>query len=98
MKIKVKTLIGRSIFFDVEQDDSVMELMMKIESVEGIPPDQQKLICNGRRMQEDSTMDDCHVQEESVVHLVLKLRGGARTKYRARRGQGLFGRGHAPAA
>jgi ubiquitin-small subunit ribosomal protein S27Ae len=98
MRIVVKSLIGRSILVDIDRDNTVMELMVAIESVLGYPPDQQRLLYNGRQMREESTMDDCRVEEDSVVHVVLKLRGGARTKYGARRGPFWNGRGHAPAA
>ena len=74
-------------FSGVEGNDTVMDLMIKIHMEDriGIPPDQQRLIFQGHQLQEDKTMEYCHVEEGDEVHLVLRLRGGARTKQTARR-------------
>jgi hypothetical protein len=47
----VKTWVGRTVvFFDVEDNDTVMDLMIKIhwEDRIGIRPEQQRLICKGQ--------------------------------------------------
>lgn len=43
---------------------------------EGIPVDQQRVIFEGRQMEDDRTLDAYGVGPDATVHLVLRLRGG----------------------
>lgn len=43
---------------------------------EGVPVDQQRLIFGGKQLEGDKTLADYDVQEDSTLHMVLRLRGG----------------------
>ncbi len=76
MQLLIKTLTGKTITVDVNEDDTVETLKQRINEKEGIPVDQQRLIFGGKQISEERTMSDYGVTNGATMHLVLRLRGG----------------------
>jgi hypothetical protein len=74
MQLFVKTLTGKTNTYDVEASTSIEAIKQMIADKEGVPIDQQRLVWSGKELQDGRTVGDYDIQNESTVHLVLRLR------------------------
>lgn len=75
-QIYIKTLQGKNITLEVNDDDTIESIKKKITDIEGIPQDQQRLVFNGKQLEDANTLKDYNIDADSTIHLVLRLRGG----------------------
>lgn len=77
MNLRVKTLAGKTITVTAEKSDSIQVLKSKIATEAGIPLQQQRLLLSGKQLDNSKTVGDYdELGNDSVLHLVLRLRGG----------------------
>ncbi|PKM55661.1 MAG: hypothetical protein CVV00_03030 [Firmicutes bacterium HGW-Firmicutes-5] len=69
MQIFVRTLTGKNITLDVEPTDTIVNLKGKIEDMEAIPTNQQRLLFSGVKLEDNRTLADYNIQKEATIEL-----------------------------
>lgn len=76
MQIFVKNLSGKTTTIEVEPSFTVLQLKGLISDKEGISVSDQRLIFEGKALDDQRTLDDHGIVDMSTIHLVLRLQGG----------------------
>ena len=77
MRIFVAMLSGRSITIEVDSEDTVANIKAKVQDREGVRPEDQRLLFHGKQLEDEYTLHDYQIVNNSTLHLVMRLRGGA---------------------
>ena len=73
----VKTLTGKNITINCDiKSDTVGMFKTFISMSEGFPEDHQRVIYNGRQLEDNKLLFDYNIKDNDVLHLILRLRGG----------------------
>lgn len=72
----VETLTGKKIKIKTSSNESCASLCIRLQNLEGIPIDQQRLIFAGRQLEKDRSLADYNIHDGCKITLVLRLRGG----------------------
>jgi len=71
MHISIATANGKTINLEVDADESVHQIKEKIHLLEGIPYEQQKLICDGQLLEDLQTIAD-KIENDLLITLKMK--------------------------
>lgn len=75
MSIFAKTLTGKTNTLEVNGSDTIEEVKTKWEEIEGIPVSQQRILFQGKQLEDSWTVDECHIKHESTIHVMFRLCG-----------------------
>ena len=67
---------GRSITVEVDSEDTIGNIKAKIQDREGVKPQEQRLLFQGKQLEDEYTINDYQIVNNSTLHLVIRLRGG----------------------
>lgn len=77
MTIFVKNLDDLTITLEVEPSDTIAQVKTKLETQEGLPFAEQRLIFAGVELESERTLTDYNIQTEATLHLELRPLGSA---------------------
>ena len=80
MEIFVKTLTGKTLTVPVQSQMKVDELKCWLGNNECPPPDVQRLMFQGKQLEDHLTLGAYNIRNESTLHLVIRNRGGMFTE------------------
>jgi small subunit ribosomal protein S27Ae len=80
MQIFVRTLDDRTLTLNVQSEDTINEIKEIVEQREGIPVDEQRLTLGGISLDDELTVNECHIEEESTLYVLLDLEGGGKKR------------------
>lgn len=72
----VRTLAGKTLVFSHTPDTTIEAIKNRIHELEHISVDQQRLVFNGKQLDDKNKLSDYAIQPEATIHLILRLRGG----------------------
>merc|ERR1712032_1146005 len=80
MHIFVKTVTGKSLSLNVQPNCEISEINNQIETLMGVPSEEQILINNGQTL-----INSSELTEESQIYMVVDIEGGKKKKVVAKK-------------
>ena len=76
MILKILTSSGSEHEVDTEPTDTILDVKEKLERLEGISVQQQRLVYQGKKLDDDRTLDSYRSTGGATMQLIVALRGG----------------------
>ena len=73
MKINIKTLTNKTITLEADPSDSIESVKDILEDRMKIPKHQQRLIFEGKSLEDARMLSSYNIRSEATIHLVLRL-------------------------
>jgi hypothetical protein len=76
ISVHIKTATGKSMFVKISPSDTILQLKKKIYLTEDISLESQRIIYGGKQLDDHHTICHYNISNESILHIILRLRGG----------------------
>ncbi|XP_062890480.1 polyubiquitin-like [Mobula hypostoma] len=67
---------GKTTTYDVMPSESVQKFKERVHRQEGVRPDQQRLVYEGKQLEDGRLLSDYNIRPLTTISLLLRLRGG----------------------
>ncbi|KAM8759902.1 polyubiquitin-like [Acanthopagrus schlegelii] len=75
-QVFLTNLQGQKSTYDIKPDETVRTFKKRVQSREGVPADQQRLIYQSRELTDGKTLSDYNVEALGTINMTSRLRGG----------------------
>ena len=72
LQVFIKPKSGRTFALKVDTNHTVGSVKTKIQNKKGIPTHQQILVLNGQALNDNRTLRECNLQDQSILYLDLR--------------------------
>ncbi|XP_067910935.1 polyubiquitin-like [Heterodontus francisci] len=76
MQIFLQNDKGKTSTYDVLPSESVQAFRARVQRQEGVPANQQRLMYEGKQLEDGRLLSDYNIQPQGTIFLLLRLRGG----------------------
>ena len=73
LQLFIKTLTGETLEIKVSPNDSIKKIKEEIDKKKNILPRNQKLMFNGKELNENGTIEEYNIENNSTIHLIIRL-------------------------
>lgn len=64
--------IKKTITLEVEPTDTICDIKQKIQDSEGVPVDKQRIIIDGKQLENYKTIFDYRIKNNAILNLIIK--------------------------
>uniref|UniRef100_UPI00398F8871 uncharacterized protein isoform X2 n=1 Tax=Pristiophorus japonicus TaxID=55135 RepID=UPI00398F8871 len=87
MQIFLKNEKGKISTHEVLPSETVKAFRARVQRQEGVPPNQQRLMYEGKQLEDGRSLSDYNIQSQGTIFLLLRLRGGMRLQVKFMTGE-----------
>ena len=73
LEILVDVMSQEPFILKVDPSDTISNLKKKIEKVKGFSADEQRVVFQGKKLEDDRTVSDYNIQNNSTLNVVLPI-------------------------